>query len=386
MQAIAPTERFWLAMCGGRPDRVPVAPKISIALAARLTGHSLGEVLADPELTNRSIVDAAVDAGADMARQFLLPARRTIGRDGRLVEVDAGGRSLGEVDVPGGLATDRPAEAFVLEDPAHVAFRGYWAHQEPFVSSLSDVRRMAVPTQEFFESTGHGAMLSRTIDHTAGRLELAGDLDSATLAFVEAFRTLPEALIDLIENPALVHALMEKGEACAIERGRFWIDRGLRVLRLNDSIGNMTVISPRHWRDFVFPHMRNVCAELHRYRPEVRIYCHVCGNVLPILEGLVETGLDCIAPLDPLGGFSVARAREIVGDDVILMGGVNTVSFVQQSVAEIRAEAMRCIEEGAVDGARFILGTGCGVPRSASPESLRALGEASVAWRASGGA
>ena len=30
------------------------------------------------------------------------------------------------------------------------------------------------------------------------------------------------------------------------------------------------------------------------------IYCHICGNVLPVVELLVDAGLDCIAPLDRL--------------------------------------------------------------------------------------
>ncbi len=82
----------------------------------------------------------------------------------------------------------------------------------------------------------------------------------------------------------------------------------------------MSVISPKMWRDFIFPHMKTVCTELHRYNPDVRVYCHICGNVLPIMEDLVETGLDCIGPLDPLGGFSCAAARAAVGDGIALDG------------------------------------------------------------------
>ena len=104
-----------------------------------------------------------------------------------------------------------------------------------------------------------------------------------------------------------------KGVAIAIEKGKFNIDLGLRMLRLNDSVGNMSVISPNHWRTFVFPHMKDVCTELHRYRPNVKIYSHICGNILPIVEDLVEVGLDCIGPLDPLGGFTPGEIRQRVG-------------------------------------------------------------------------
>lgn len=71
----------------------------------------------------------------------------------------------------------------------------------------------------------------------------------------------------------------------------------------NDSAGNMSLLSPAMWRKFIAPNLTYFCKEVHSYCPEAKIYCHICGNILPILEDLIETGLDCIAPLDPLGGF-----------------------------------------------------------------------------------
>ena len=201
-----------------------------------------------------------------------------------------------------------------------------------------------------------------------------GDCGSATLAFLVTMRGMNRALFDLVEEPQFVHAVMEKGAEIAVEKGKFNIDLGFKILRLNDSVGNMSVISPRHWREFVFPHMKDVCTELHGYDPDVKIYCHICGNVMPIIDDLKATGLDCISPLDPLGKFSCAQAREAAGDGYPLMGGVNTLSFVNSSVEEITAEALECIREAGADGA-FILGSGCVVPRNAKRENLACLAD-----------
>jgi uroporphyrinogen-III decarboxylase len=106
-----------------------------------------------------------------------------------------------------------------------------------------------------------------------------------------------------------------------------------------------------------------------------RIYCHICGNLLPVVEMLVEAGLDCIAPLDPLGGFTVADVRRVVGDSIVLMGGVNTLSFSNGAPDEIRREALRCMEEGDGNGG-FILGSGCVLPPDAKRENIEALVDA----------
>jgi len=42
----------------------------------------------------------------------------------------------------------------------------------------------------------------------------------------------------------------------AVEKGKFHIDCGLRMLRLNDSIANMSVISPQHFREFALPYFQ----------------------------------------------------------------------------------------------------------------------------------
>jgi uroporphyrinogen-III decarboxylase len=134
----------------------------------------------------------------------------------------------------------------------------------------------------------------------------------------------------------------------------------------------MSVISPKHWRTFVFPHMKEVCTELHRYHPETKIYCHICGNILPIAEDLVETGLDCIGPLDPLGGSTPAEVRKRVGDAVSLMGGVDTLSFINNTSEEIIEEGRKCILQAGEKGG-YILGSGCVVPRNAKRENVEAL-------------
>lgn len=373
---ISPEQRIYTAISGGVPDRVPLVPKIWVDLAANLTGTYLCEVIENPLTALRVITEAGVELGVDGVRQFHLPARRTILEDNILYEVDRSGRRLGRIDIQGGLSThlDDPAD-FKLEDPYKMAHYQFWSCSEPFVKNLRDAGRIRVPEKHFYEEIGCGERQRKIQELIEDRVALIGDCSSATLAFYVSLRGLNNALTDLIDRPDLAHAVMEKGVAIAVEKGKFNIDLGLRILRLNDSVANMNVISPKHWREFILPHMKEVCAELHNYDSQVRIYCHICGDILPIVEDLVNTGIDCIAPLDPLGGFTCGQVREKVQDRVSLMGGINTLSFLNSTPEEIVAEARKCMLEAGVKGG-FILGSGCVIPRSAKKENLKALVEA----------
>jgi hypothetical protein len=368
-------ERVYTAMSGGMPDRVPAIPKITVDCATRILGVDMLEVLRDPFLALKVILDLALATGVDGIRQFHFPARRVQADGNRVLEFDASGRAIGEVDMMGGLATHLYETSWLrLEDPLHTAYLQYYVTPEPGVTDVAGAKRIAVPPKALYEELGWGDRQRAILELAGERVAVIGDCNTATLSFCIYFRQYQNCLFDLVDDPALIHALMEKGAEFAVERGKFNIDLGLRVLRLNDSAGNISVISPRHWREFVFPHMRDVCAELHRYHPGVCIYCHICGNVLPIVEDLVKAGLDCIAPLDPLGGFTCAQVRQACGGRVALMGGVNAISFAAGTPESIMEESRRCIEGAGRRG--YILGSGCMVPPGTRKENLQALAEA----------
>jgi hypothetical protein len=309
----------------------------------------------------------------DAVRQFHFPPRRIREEKERVFEIDDHGEVLGEIDMAGGLGTHLlDPSHFNFEDPRFMGYHHYWSAEGPFVKDLDDALSIAVPSKEFYVEQGCGQRQRQVMAEMGDEIAVFGDCSSATMAFLVCMRGMNRALLDLIEEPDLVRAIMAKGVNIAVEKGKFNIDLGLKILRLNDSVGNMSVISPQHWREYVFPHMKDVCDVLHAYDPEVRIYCHVCGNILPIAEDLVATGLDCIGPLDPLGGFTPAQIRERVGDSVSLMGGVNTLSFLNGRPEQIIEESLACLRQAGGRGG-YVLGSGCVVPRGAPVDNLVAL-------------
>lgn len=368
-----PNERLYAAISGAVPDRIPVVPKIWVDFAANYCGTPLTQVITAPQTALDILIKAGIRLGLDAVRQFHFPMRKILTEGETVYEVGADNRKIGMIDMKGGLATHLfDVNDYVLEDPFVIAYYQFKTSDEPFVRSIGDIKRIAVPDKQFYKQIGWEGAQIAAIKSANGKIALIGDCGTATLAFYVCLRGMTRAMFDLVDEPEMVHYAMEKGAAIAIERGKFNIDMGIKVLRLNDSVGNMSVISPAHWRTFIKPYMKTVCEELHRYDKNVRIYCHICGNTLPILEDLIETGLDCIAPLDPMGGFTCKQARECVGRRAALMGGVNTMSFIDNTEEEIYDEAVTCMRAAGQKGG-FILGSGCVVPRGAKSANIAAI-------------
>ena len=378
---MTPAERVHAAVSGGVPDRVPFLPKIWIDLAAGLLGEDLLEVAGDPARALEITARAAIELKLDGARLFHLPSRNfRRERGGEIVEIDDRGKRLGTVDYLGGLSThlDDP-RSFDPRNAADVAFAQFRTADEPFIGSVAEAKAIAVPDRSFWEACGAAGRTVRAVAGYGDSLALLGDLGSATLSFCVTYRGMERTLYDLIDEPALVHALMDKGAEIAIERAKFNIDAGIRILRLNDSAGNMNVISPSAWREFVFPRFRDIAAAVKACDGGARIYCHICGNILPIAADLVTAGIDCIGPLDPLGGSTPGRLRELIGDGAALMGGIDTLSFLNGNPEAIAREAFACMRAAGAKGG-FVLGSGCAVPRSTPAENLIAARDAALNW------
>ena len=67
---------------------------------------------------------------------------------------------------------------------------------------------------------------------------------------------------------------------------------------------------------------------------------HTDGNVMPILDMIVDAGPDAVHSLDPQGGVSLTKAKELYGDRVCLIGNVNC-GLMQTGTEEQLVEDVR---------------------------------------------
>lgn len=359
------------------PEHVPVLPKIWLDTAAALSGQDLPPLMEDGCRAMRAIVDVCAALGFDGARLFPFPDRRVRMIDGRPCEVDQHGAVLGEVDLAGGLGIPpRPADTMDWTDPATLHALN-WRPVRIADDASFDFESIAVPDAHWYEQR-YGKAVRDLLGRHGGRMACIGDLDSPTLSFYTRFRGTEATLMDLLDHAAQVQAAVELGVRWCLERGRFFLDAGCRVLRLNDSMANMSLIAPETWRQFIKPAFTRICAELHRYRPDALIYCHICGNTMGVLRDLMETGLDGIGPLDTLAGTNIAEARRIVGDTP-LVGGVNPINLFRGPVEAVTRECRTVMEQARATEGHFVLGSGCAVSPLTPVEHLLALRDAAHA-------
>lgn len=353
---MTPKERMRIAMSGGVPDRVPVMPQICHPHAIRMLGlpfrETILEVLREPSLMNQLTLRCAREYRVDGLRAFLSPEPvKILEKDTNAYAVDEEGRRIGRVDFQGGGGVVPLEEACLVQDDA-------------------DLDQIEVPSADALLASP--ALFSvRDIVRDAGDgLFVVGAPGSFTVEGVTVYRGKQLAMLDLVESPDLAHRIIERLTRIATERAIALCRVGVDALYFGETFGG--VVGPRHFAEFCVPYFARVVEAVRPFG--VLTYLHICGNSTQILELMADTGVDCIEPLDPLGGVDIADAKRRVGDRVALMGGVNTVKLAHGTLDEVLADCERCLRDGALGGG-YILACGDMLPTETPPDRVRAMVE-----------
>lgn len=359
MKTTSSRDRLRAAYSGVLPDRVPFFPTIYVDHACVACGESFEDALINPALGQACMLGATRRYDADAVRFCMGPdaswydEKVVVERDGRLVQLSRkSGKADGYYDVQGG------GSLIPLQKPG-------------YVRTIHDVRAIEVPgAQEYIDRGCLKDVATYVREAHDEGFFVVGMCTSQTINFMVEKTGHPEAALMLFfDEPELARALIDKAVAISIEKGKAFIKTGVDCLLIGDSYASASVISPHIYEHFCAPAYVEVAQEFHR--EGVFVYKHCCGNYNPLLDVFATTGVDAMDGLDPTSGMRVAYTRERLGAEVTLMGGLSCLTLLNGTPEQVYEEAKQCIEEGK-PGGRYILGSGCAVPRYTPVENMMA--------------
>jgi len=157
----------------------------------------------------------------------------------------------------------------------------------------------------------------------------------------------------LYDKPDDLHRQAKK----RIEKEVLWckrmIDAGIELIVLNEDYcyNSGPYISPKMFEEFVTPYLCWVVKELKEAGAHVMI--HTDGNIMPIIDQLLEAKPHALQSLDPMAGVDIAEVKRLYGDQVCLMGNVNC-SLLQEGTKDEIMENSRYAIQNAGPGGGYI--------------------------------
>ncbi len=165
-------------------------------------------------------------------------------------------------------------------------------------------------------------------------------------------RGMENVLADYLINREFLEALYDRLYA-------FYTDFAVRAVRAGvdmiSIIGDIAmqdriIMGPKAWREVDKPRLARFIAACRRVNPEIFMFIHSDGNVMDVMDDLVEIGFDVINPIQP-ECMDPVEVKRRWGDRITLHGGVSLQRTLPNgTVAEVREEIENLIRNCGYNG------------------------------------
>lgn len=182
-----------------------------------------------------------------------------------------------------------------------------------------------------------------------------------------------DLLIAIIAEPELVKGLVEMSVTINLELAKEIAARGVKIVYTGDdyAYNKTTLMSPKHFFEFFYPGLKRVIQGF----KELGLYVikHTDGNIWPIMDMIIDSGIDCLDPIDPLGGMDLGEVKAKYGHRVALKGNVDCAHLLTFGTTDEVIEATKDALNKGMPGGGFILSSSNSIHSAVKPENYTAM-------------
>ena len=180
-------------------------------------------------------------------------------------------------------------------------------------------------------------------------------------------------LMAIAAEPQLVLALVKISADINLEMAAEAAARGVKIVYTSDDFAGGTgpLMSPTHFRELFYP---SLCRVMKGYKDlGLLVIKHTDGMIWPILDMIVDAGIDCLDPIDPIAGMDLGEVKLRFGDRIALKGNVDCSSLMTFGTPEQVAAATKQALRIGAPGGGYILSSSNSIHSSVKPENYLAM-------------
>jgi len=210
-------------------------------------------------------------------------------------------------------------------------------------SSIEDLEQHTWPSPDWFDFSDFAERLKPWQDFA---VMASGASVFQHPTFLRGFENLHA---DMAMQPEMAHWILDRFTNFYLEffdRMLTAADGRVDILRTADDLGMQhgLLFSPEMFRTFIKPRIKKLVDMTHNHG--VKFLFHSCGAICPLIEDLIEIGVDILDPLQAAAeGMSPQVLKNEYGSRICLHGGICTQHLLPKATPEeVRAEVQRRID------------------------------------------
>jgi len=148
-------------------------------------------------------------------------------------------------------------------------------------------------------------------------------------------RSMEELMMDMMMERESATILLDKITAFACSKARAYAATGTDILSLGDDIGtqNSIMIDTELWEKWLRPRLVKVIKAAKEINPDILIFYHSCGYIIPFIDKLIESGVEILNPIQP-ECMTFDEVHEIYGNRISFWGTLGTQQLLPYGSAE----------------------------------------------------
>jgi uroporphyrinogen decarboxylase len=292
-----------------------------------------------------------------------------------------GCKSLNEFAVKMGLDALLTGPDFARQSAGPGRWRSEWGYTiqdseeehgvevESPIATMEDFEKYRAPDPH---AAGRYASIEKTLQDNPGSKAVIVHLNDvfSIPRYLMGYESL---LMAIAAEPQLVKALVELSVDVNLAMAKEVASRGVKFVYTGDDFAGDTgpLMSPGHFRTLFSPGLRRV---MQGYKAlGLFVIKHTDGLLWPIIDMIVDSGIDCLDPIDPIAGMDLAEVKRKFGARIALKGNVDCSHLMTLGTPEaVTAATRKALREGAPGGG-FILSSSNSIHSSVKPENYLAM-------------
>lgn len=265
-----------------------------------------------------------------------------------------------------------------------VAFRGgfYWEVLEPALKDATISNLEAHPWPDPLDS-GRFEGLAEEVQHLYHNTPYALLGDCGFKNFFERCWSLlgmERALIALVDDQEFYRALLDRLFELNMAATRRFLEIAgpyLTAVRTSDDLATQDslLMSPSTYRTLLKPYHTRYFAMIKEWT-DAKIFFHSCGNIVPLLDDLIEAGIEVLNPIQATTWADPAAVKARYGDRLSFWGGIDSQRVLPYGTPEeVRDQvSLRIRQFGS--GGGFVAGSVHLMQADVPPQNVFAMSEA----------
>lgn len=180
---------------------------------------------------------------------------------------------------------------------------------------------------------------------------------------------------NIVDAPKLVQYAAERFLRRAEDIVRYYRSIRCDCVFIEECLSSADLISPRAYDECVFPTTRAVLDTIRKHG--MRSVFYMCGDVMPLIDRVVELPFDALAVEESKKGFriDIAEVRRILGTERTLFGNLDVCLVRDGTSDRIAGEVRRQVDAAGRDG-HFVVSNGSPFTLDTPPEKIDMITEA----------